>query len=163
MARTVLSLFLRTVCWLAIAWIAAQRVGLIAFAVTAPLLGALLARPVIDFIAESHHAGKAAALAGVQGNWWMHRGHRIDIAEDADRRRWLLAADVRKVVRLPRDEVLGRQFGERTGTVEDAAGFRIRADALADYLRKSHDPVSLKFKAWLDREVLGGGMNPRAR
>jgi hypothetical protein len=94
----------------------------------------------------------------------MHRGRRIDIAEDADRLRWLLTSDVRKVLTgLPRDEVLAKQFGERAGKVEDAAGFRIRADALADYLRKSQDAASVKFKVWLDREVLGGAANPRSR
>jgi hypothetical protein len=162
--RILLSIFLRSAFWLAVAWYASQKIGLIAFAVTAPLLGALLARPILDFIEESHYTGKSAALAGVQGRWWMHRGRRIDIAEDADRLRWLLTSDVRKVLRgLPRDEVLGKQFGDRAGVVEDEPGFRIRADALADYLRKSHDGASLKFKVWLDREVLGGERNPRSR
>jgi hypothetical protein len=58
--------------------------------------------------------------------------------------------------------VLQRQFGDRAGVVEDFAGFRIRADALAEYLRKSTDAGSLRFKQWLDREVLGGSRNPRA-
>jgi hypothetical protein len=39
---------------------------------------------------------------------------------------------------------------------------RIRADALAEYLRKSTDNTSLKFRNWLDHEVMGGRANPRA-
>jgi hypothetical protein len=129
----------------------------------APLLGIALARPLMDLIEESHHSGKALALASVQGQYWAHRGTRIDIAEDADGKRWLLATDVRKLLPgLPREEVLQKHFGDRGGEVEDAQGFRIRADALAEYLLKSTDAPSLKFKVWLDREVLGGAKaNPR--
>ena len=164
MPRILFAIFLRSALWLALAWYASQKIGLIAFPLMSPLLGALLARPIMDFVEETHYAGKAAALADVQGKFWMHRGWRIDIAEDADNLRWLLTADVRKVLPgLPRDEVLGKQFGDRAGNVDDAEGFRIRADALAEYLRKSHDLATMKFKAWLDREVLGGAMNPRAR
>src|SRR5438105_1380871 len=105
--------------------------------VVAALAGALLARPIIDLVAESNYHAKAAALADLQGKLWSHRGFRVDIEEDADRARWLLAADVRKIVTaLPRDEVLQRQFGERVGALEDIGGFRIRADALIEYLGK---------------------------
>lgn len=136
----------------------------IAIVFAAPAFGALAARPVIDLIAELNYRGKAAALADVQGRYWSHRGSRIDIAQDDDDARWLLVSDVRKILPgLARDEVLGRQFGERCGSVEGFPGLRIRADALADYLHKSTDSASLKFREWLDRTVLGGSANPRLR
>lgn len=137
--------------------------GPVALVIAAPLFGVLLARPIIDLVAESSYAGKAAALSGLHGRYFSHRGIRIDIAQDDDAGRWVLASGVRKVVPgLPRDEVLVKQFGERTGTVEGFEGFRIRADALAEYLQKSTDTSSLKFREWLDRTVRGGSLNPRA-
>ena len=164
MLRLIASILLRTAFCAVVSFYAFKVMGPFALAIGAPLLGALLARPIIDLVAESHWSGKAAVLESVQGKWWMYRGHRFDIADDIENLRWLLTSDVRKVVdALPRDEVLERQFGERVGKVESFAGFRIRADALAEYLLKSHDTATVKFKVWLDREVMGGSHNPRAR
>jgi hypothetical protein len=130
----------------------------------APLVGISLARPLQDLLEELHLAGKEHALGDLQGKYWSHRGVRLSIEHDDDGMRWLLASDVRKLLPgLPRDEVLSMQFGDRSGVLEDAAGFRIRGDALAEYLLKSTDAASLKFKIWLDREVLGGSKNPRTR
>jgi hypothetical protein len=163
-ARTLLTLLLRTAFVVLVVAYAYKVFGIFAVVFGAPLLGALVARPLIDLFAEMGYAGKSAALAGVQGRWFSHKGQRIDVAEDDDDARWLLVSDVRKIVTgLPRDEVLGRQFGDRTGVVPDVEGFRIRADALNEYLLKSQDSAAVKFKVWLEREVLGGRHNPRAR
>jgi hypothetical protein len=131
----------------------------------APLAGIALARPIQDLFEEVHLAGKERALADVQGKYWSHRGVRVSIEQGEDGLRWLLASDVRKLLPgLPRDEVLQRQFGERSGVVEGFGGFRIRGDALAEYLLKSTDSTSIKLKNWLDRDVLGGARsNPRMR
>jgi hypothetical protein len=119
------------------------------------LFGVALARPIIDLVAASHHAGRAAALRSLGGRLYEHHGSRLDIAEDEDAARWLVAADVRKVVTgLPRDEVLQRQYPDGAGTVGDDKKVRIRADTLLDYLRKSSDPASVRFKVWLEREVI---------
>jgi hypothetical protein len=143
-------------------WLVYRQLGLIALPIAAPLFGVALARPLIDLVAAAHHSGKTLALQDVQGRHWSHRGRLLDIAQDDDGARWLLVADVRKMLPgLPRDEVLQRHYGERVATVEAAQGLRIRADALAEYLRKSTDAASLKFRTWLDREVLGGSRNPR--
>jgi hypothetical protein len=129
----------------------------------APLAAISLARPVQDLVEEIGLAGKEHALADLQGKYWAHRGYRLDIEEDGERQRWLLTADVRKIVTgLARDEVLQRQFGDRAGVLDDAPGFRLRGDALAEYLAKATDMPSLKFRNWLDHEVLGGSKNPRA-
>jgi hypothetical protein len=162
--RPFLQILLATLLCAAGVWFAYKVWGPFIIVFAAPLYGALVARPIINLVEESNYSAKAGILEEFQGKWYEHRGHRIDIAEDVERARWLLTAHVRKVVKaLPRDEVLERQFGERAGHVETFAGFRIRADALAEYLRKSTDSQSLKFKVWLDREILGGANNPRAR
>ncbi|MEJ6022214.1 hypothetical protein [Ramlibacter sp. PS4R-6] len=164
MAKILLQIAGALVAAVLVAWglTRAMHIG-VAIVFAAPVFAALAARPIIDFIAEMNYQGKAAALADVQGRYWSHRGTRIDIAEDDDDARWLLTSHVRKVVPgLPRDEVLLKQFGERSGAVEGFDGFRIRADALAEFLQKSTDTPSLKFRTWLDRTVLGGSVNPRS-
>jgi hypothetical protein len=161
--RPLLQILLRTAFCAVVAWFSFKAIGAFCIAVAVPLLGVLLSRPIIDFAEEWKYASKAAALQDVQGKWYEHRGYRIDIAEDIERARWLMTEHVRKVIKgLPRDEVLERQFEGRVGPVETFDGFRIRADALAEYLVKSRDLTSVKFKVWLDREVMGGKVNPRA-
>ena len=88
--------------------------------------------------------------------------------------RWLKTADVRKVIQaLPSDPVLERLFPAGLRSMPGpgpAAGstMRISAEALADYLAKSTDPDSLRFKRWLEREVavparrLRGSLPPAA-
>jgi hypothetical protein len=162
--RTVLTISAAALAWAVGTWYAYKIFGASAIVILAPLLGVLLARPLINLFADLGYAGKSAALADVQGRWFAHKGQRVDIAQDEDGARWLLSGDVRKILTgLPRDEVLAKQFAERTGTVEEAPGFRIRADALAEYLLKSQDAASLRFKKWIDHEVLGGRHNPRDR
>ena len=164
MARIVFTILVRLALCSAVTWYFYRTFELVAVVVAAPAFGVALARPLIDLFAEIGHHGKTHALAGLQGRYWSHRGARIDVAQDDEGARWLLAADVRKVIGgLPRDEVLGKQFGDRAGVVESVEGFRIRADALGEYLQKSTDAASLRFRTWLDREVMGGGRNPRLR
>jgi hypothetical protein len=164
-ARVLLRIAFRLALCLGVLYALWPTWGLFAVIVPfAPLLAISLARPILDLMEEMNLAGREFALKDMQGKHWMHRGMRLSIEEDGERMRWLLADDVRKLVPgLPRDEVLQRQFGDRTGVLEEVEGFRIRGDALAEYLLKATDTSSLKFKIWLDRQVLGGSQNPRLR
>jgi hypothetical protein len=139
----------------AVTWLMWQKFGIFAVVFCAPLFGVALARPLIDLFASTHGTSKAIALRHVQGRYFQHRGHGIDIAEDDESHRWLSVADARKAITgLPRDEVLQHQFGERVGRLEPADMLRIRADALVESLLKSRDPDGVKFKVWLEREVI---------
>lgn len=143
-----------TLC-VAVTWAMWQVYGIFALVFAAPLFGLALARPIIDLVASSHGTSKAFALRKVQGRYYQHRGHGIDIAEDDEDFRWVLMADARKAVPgLPRDEVLQLQFGERFGRLAQSDGLRIRADALAESLARARDPDGVKFKVWLERDVI---------
>lgn len=132
-----------------------RLLGPIGIAVAAPLFGFALARPIIDLISESNRAVKHLTFSGVEGRYFNHRGFSIDVAEDERHHRWLSVTDVRKVISaLPRVAVLQRQF--RQALLEDLKlrGHRIQADALLSYLGKSTDADSIKFRNWLEREVV---------
>lgn len=148
-------------------WLLWQGVGLgaVALAMTAPLFAVALARPLIDAFGLAWGATNERALRHRSGRHFEHRGQALDVAEDDDGLRWLLLADVRKVLPgLPRDEVVRRQSGALVGTVDGYAGLRIRADALQDLLRKASEPAAVKFKVWLERDVLSPtGAGPTAR
>lgn len=146
---------IRLALCVALTWAVWQKFGIFAVLFCAPAFGVALARPLIDLVASSHGSAKAMALRKVQGRYYQHRGHGIDIAEDDEDYRWVLLADARKVVPgLPRDEVMQRQFGDRVGRLAASDAMRIRADALAEHLQKARDPDGVKFKVWLERDVI---------
>jgi hypothetical protein len=72
--------------------------------------------------------------------------------------------DVRKVLpALPREAVLQRQFPEGVHVAHGRAAGRISAEALQVYLSKSTAPEALRFRNWLDREVLRPAAIARGR
>ncbi|MBC5764967.1 hypothetical protein [Ramlibacter albus] len=155
MGSPLLKILIRVPLCVLATWLAWRALGTIAFAFCAPIFGVALARPLIDLFSEGHGRTREWALRDVQGRFYEHHGNRIDIAEDDEDDRWLLAADVRKIIAgLPRDEVLQKQYPERAAAIGEKPVFRIRADALLEYLRKATDPASVRFKVWLEREVV---------
>lgn len=126
--------------------------GTIALVVCAPLFGVALARPILDLLAGLGAATKQAALAPLAGRHYEHHGTTIDIVEDESHRRWISLADARRVIAtLPRDAVMQLQFPQ---ACRADGGLRISAEALHAYLRKSTDPASIRFRNWLEREVI---------
>lgn len=135
----------------AVAW---RGLGFASLVLCAPLFGVLLARPILDLIGQSARTTRQLALEDLEGRYYEHRGVMVDIVEDAERHRWLLLTDVRKLVDgLPSDPVLERLYPDDVRPSVSSSARRIRADTLALYLEKSTHAESLKFKIWLEREV----------
>jgi hypothetical protein len=148
-------LWLQLLACAGITWAVWLKFGTFAFAFCAPLLGAVLARPIYDLVAAGYGKSREMALRDRQGRHFDFRGHAIDVVEDDDDHRWLRVRDVRKVVPgLVRDEVLQQRFGERAQALPPSRDFRIRVDALLEHLRSASEPATVKFKVWLEREVL---------
>lgn len=155
MLRIALRIVVRLILCSVAAYVMWRRFGASGLAFAAPLFGVALARPLIDLVGEFALTAKHSALGDLHGRNYEHRGVRLDIAEDAYGYRWVSVRDVRKVLpSFPRDAVLQAQFpGD---LLEDAAmkGGRIRADALLAYLRKATETESIKFRNWLERDVV---------
>ena len=131
------------------------RLGTTGFAISAPIFGAALARPIIDLVAEFTAQARHAALADLAGRNYEFRGARLDIAEYDDGYRWISLRDVRKVLpAMPRDAVLRSRFPADLLHDEDLKGERIRAEALLDYLRKSMESDAIRFRNWLEKDVV---------
>jgi hypothetical protein len=145
-------------------YLAWRLLGLIAFPICAPLWAIALARPILDLMGESHRVVKTLAFADVQGQHYVHRGNVLDIAEDERHQRWVSVRDVRKVLPdFPRDALLKQQYAPDCRDDGGRAGLRLRAEALLRYLEKSGEPAALKFRVWLEREVVRPAMKRRER
>ena len=154
MRRVPLSVALRLAACAGVAWLAWRWNGAVGLVTCAPLFGIALARPILDGIGWSVRRAKQAVYRDVEGRHFVHMGNSMDIVEDSAHHRWLRLTDVRKVIhKLPSDEVLGHLFPDGVRQWESPATTRIEAEALSQYLKKSTDTSSLKFKVWLEREV----------
>lgn len=154
-AHPLLKIALRLAACAAVTWLVWRTFGIFAVVFAAPLFGVALARPILDLMEESAQATRRAACRGLHGRHFEFKGIRIEVTQDEDDRRCLRLADVRKiVVGLPADAVLRSVLPGALSDATDADPVSIRAEALLQYLQKATDPGSLRFKLWLDREVI---------
>jgi len=149
MTRILLRIAFRFVLCCMAAYALWLRMGTTGFAISAPIFGVALARPIIDLFAEFSVQVKHAAMADLEGRNFQFRGVRLDIADHDDGYRWISVRDVRKVLpAMPRDAVLRSQFPN------DVKEDRIRAEALLAYLGKATETESIKFRNWLQKDVV---------
>lgn len=155
---------LRVLAGCAVAALFWYLLGAFGLAMSAPLFGALLARPLIELLAELRAATRALAYADVKGQYFEHRGMRLRVVEDERHHRWVSLNSVRRIMPgLPRDEVLRRQFPDGVREQPATGGAVIHADSLLLYLEKANDVGSLKLRNWLAREVVRPAATIRAR
>ncbi len=155
MPALLVSIALRLLVCAAVTYVAWLWLGTVAFATCAPLVGVLLARPLIDLVALSHHAAKSHALGHLSGRYFVHKGHSFEVVEDAQQLLWLRLADVKKVMLgLPGHEVLARVYPGGVLLMGKPPRPCIAVTALAQLLQKSSDPASLRFRVWLERVVM---------
>ena len=122
--------------------------------ISLPLIGILLAAPLIELASQLRHGVRAAALHEVEGRHYAYRGQTIRVQEDERHHRWLHAGDLRTVLgegaaralraRIPAEA--WRAFG-RPGQPH------IQAEALLAHLEKAREPATGKFHHWLERDV----------
>jgi hypothetical protein len=128
--------------------------GLLGIVLAAPVAGALLSRVLIDAAAGGYWTLRAHAYADVQGRYYAYRDIPISITEDADGNRWLRVKDIRLILpNLPKDATLGHIEPERTSSDPNGSNMHIRADALLQWLSKSHASESIRFKVWVTKTV----------
>ena len=138
-----------------VAWVLSRMFGPVGILFSAPLFGWALARPIIEMVAGAARTARALALHDIEGRHYAFKGTSIDIVEDDGGHRWLRLGDVRAVLTgLPADRVLERVLGAgfHRGAFSTAA--RVQAEALLGVLRKASDPRTLRFRQWLEREVV---------
>jgi hypothetical protein len=130
----------------------------------APLFGVLLARPLIDLAGDLGRATRGLALDDIEGRHYAFKGLHIEVAEDADGRRWLRAADVRKAVPgLPADASLLHLYPAGTRRAGRRRAVGVEAETLWQALDRSSEAQTLKFRLWLEREVILPARRQRER
>lgn len=127
----------------------------IAIAVSAPLIG-LAAVPLIGAASSrTLRLAKEIAYRDVEGRHYAYKGRSIRVHEDLVGDRWLCVRDIRKIIKnLPRDEVWAKMAPDDLGRIDARKELFLRAQALDHYLSRNQDDVAVRFRNWLDREVI---------
>ena len=155
MTQLLLKIVLRLLGCAIVTYLVWRGLGPVGLVFCAPLFGVALARPIVDLVAESAQMAQRVGLRDLHGRHFVYRGTPIDVVEDAQQYRWLRLADVRKIVTgLPVEPVLRSLLPDGLQPMGPPANVCIKAEALQQYLQKVTEPNSLRFRRWLEREVV---------
>ena len=122
---------------------------------SAPLFGVLLARPLIELGSELKDRARSLAYDEVEGQYYAFKGRRMHVAEDVDGWRWIDAAHLRKVVPgLPADASLLNLYPQGSRRLGRRSQVYLRAETLLEALARSSDPMTLRLRLWVEREIV---------
>ncbi|MFZ5549585.1 MAG: hypothetical protein ACOZJX_12885 [Pseudomonadota bacterium] len=121
----------------------------------APALGVAFAHPLIEAVAALSGRAHEQIWRDVAGRHHAFQGQAVDVWTDDEGHAWLALAGVRRIVPgLPPDGHLARLAGERWQAAAPGRLARLRADALTELLHRATDVRTLKFRRWLERDVM---------
>lgn len=151
---------LRTLAWripigALVSWLGWRVNGSLGLVVTVPLWGVLLARPIIDLVGELRHGIRTAAWRPVQGRHFAYHGVPLQVLEDDWHRRWIRAADVRRIVGFTAsDGALALSYPDGWRMLGTPPQPHFSDEALLAHLAKESSPQALKFRHWAERDIV---------
>ena len=145
-------------------WAAWHFGGLVTVVATAPLYGIALARPLLDLASELRHRSRALVWRSVEGRHYVFRGTPVQVLEDDQQRRWVRAADVRRIVgHTASDGALALTYPDGWRRMGRPAQPHFSDAALVAHLAKESTPEALRFRQWVEREIVFPGQRLRER
>lgn len=127
----------------------------VAVVLSSPLAAVALAPLVAPLVGASYRAVKEIAYRDLQGNYFAYKGHRVRIQEDLSGSRWVRVRDIRGLVPdFPKDQVLVRIAPDAMARPEGERELYFQAGSLDRYLARSRADATIRFRTWLQREVL---------
>ncbi len=142
-----------TVC-IVFAWLAFRLGGVLSLVPSLGLFGILLAKPLVELASALRHAIRAQAWKPVQGRYFAYRGEPVQVLEDEDHRRWILASDVRRIVATnTSDNALALTYPSGFRNIGKPAEPHFSDEALLAHLATDHSAEALKFRHWVERDI----------
>ncbi len=164
MSGTLVRIALRLLLCAGVAFAVWRLLGLVSMMLTLPLFGIALARPLLDLASDLRHSTRFAVWHAVEGRHFVYRGVPIQVLEDADRQRWVRAADVRAVIgRTATNGALALTYPSGWQAMGRPAEPHISDTALLAHLKKERSPEALRFRHWVEREIAFPARRLRAR
>ena len=147
-----------------LSWAAWHWLGLTSMVTTLPLFGVALARPLLDLAGALQRGMKHAHWHDVEGRHYAYRGRRVQVLDDADRRRWVRLADVRAIIGFTTsDSALAIAYCDAVRALGRPAQAHIVEEALLAHLGKERSPEAARLRAWVEREIVFPAQRERER
>jgi len=148
----------------AVAWLGWRAFGWVGAVTTIPVWGIFLAGPLLEAAGEWRHRLRAAAWQPVQGRHYAFQGLHVQVLEDEWHRRWVRAADVRRIVgHAASDAALARTHRGGWRHFGQPPEPHFSDEALVAHLAKETSPKALKFRHWVERDIVFPARRQRER
>lgn len=164
MIPIVATIALRLAVCVLVSWSVWRWFGVASMVPTLPLFGILLARPLLELVSALRDGMKHVQLAAVEGRHYAFRGRRVQVLEDADRRRWVRLADVRAIVGFTAsDGALAITYRDGVRRLGRPAEAHVSEEALLAHLLKERAPEAARLRLWVEREIVFPARRERER
>lgn len=138
-----------------IAWLAYLPFGAKALVLLSPLFAIVLAAPILELLAQMPVLARWHAFRGFHGRYFAYRGTQVVVHDDALGHRWVELPAVRRLVpALPGDIRLARLHPKAMVPGEGRQPSQLRADELLACLQALPGDDAVRFRNWLQREVV---------
>jgi hypothetical protein len=163
--RLLVTLALRSLLCAALGWLGWHFIGPGTIALTIPLFGIAAAKPLLELIGAAYGAVRARALADIEGQHYAYRGIPVRVVQDPQHRRWVRAADVRRIIGgTDSDSALKLTYGRGYRTTGRPAEPYFSESALLLHLsRQGSHAASGRLRLWVERVVVGPAREQRRR
>lgn len=153
--RTLATLLLRAGAGALVAAPAWWFAGPAGLAATSVVFGVLLAKPLLELIGESGRWLRERAYADIEGRHYAFRGTPVQVVEDEAHVRWVRLADLQAVLGPGASEgALSRLYGEGLQRLGVRRQAHLSAEVLWRHLAKDTRPEAIRFRLWVEREIL---------
>lgn len=155
MLHLIANLTFRLLLCVVIAYLAWRQAEVIGLVFSSLIFGLALSSPILELVSHLKHAIKHGVFSNINGRHYVFQNISIDIIEDDNYACWLNLKDVRKVIEgFPRDSVINKMYPDDFIIDNKSGESRLRANALVNYLQDSSNVTAMKFKLWIEREVI---------
>ena len=138
------------------------ELGVFALLFASPLFAAVVARSLFALLSNYRHNVLEQIWQTASGQHYVFKDMTIGVVEDHDHFRWVSLNDVQKVVGVTASErALTLAYPGRLKLIGDGAKMHIRDDALVTHLGKENKPIALRFRTWVERNIVFPGTRIR--
>lgn len=138
-----------------IAYLAWRQDDVIGLIFSSLVFGLALSGPILELIINLSAILKQSVYSNSNGRLYVFEDRAIDIHADENNECWISIAEARKVIKgFPKDAVIVKLYPHDLIIDKKRKFLRIRAVALVNYLQSSSNITAMKFKLWIEREVI---------
>ncbi len=130
----------------------------------AGVVGIVVARPLIDLAIAIWHEMRRANWRELEGRHFAFKGRPIRVFEDDDHQRWVRLADIRAVAGFTATDTALRVTYPRGCALRGRPPeLYVSDEALLAHLVKQRAPLTVRFRHWVEREIVFPARRQRER